>query len=116
VDWARFAQQMASMARELLAQDSIDKTLARITASATELVEGCDAAGILVLHGNQVETLTPTHQFAIDSDRLQEQLGEGPCFDAAHTSTGERVFPIPDLTSEQQRWPAYAPTSSGWAA
>jgi transcriptional regulator with GAF, ATPase, and Fis domain len=109
VDWARFAQQLASMGRDLLAQDSTDKTLARITASATELVEGCDAAGILVLHGNQVETLAPTHQFAIDSDRLQEQLGEGPCFDAAHTSTGERVFRIPDLTSEQQRWPLYAP-------
>ncbi|MFF9243812.1 GAF and ANTAR domain-containing protein [Streptomyces sp. NPDC014776] len=82
MDWGRFAQQMASMARDLLAQDSLAATLERITASATELVDGCDAAGI---------------------------LGEGPCFDAAHSSHGERVFRISDLTSEQQRWPAYAP-------
>lgn len=35
--------------------------------------------------------------------------GEGPCFDAARTSRGERVFRISDLTDEHQRWPAYAP-------
>ncbi|MGW1726706.1 GAF and ANTAR domain-containing protein [Streptomyces sp. NPDC002306] len=109
VDWGRFAQQMASMARDLLAQDSVNATLERITASATELVEGCDAAGILVLHGKQVESLAPTHQLVVDSDRLQEQVEEGPCFDAARTSRGERVFRIADLTGEHQRWPAYAP-------
>ncbi|RSO22466.1 antitermination regulator [Streptomyces sp. WAC 06725] len=100
---------MASMARDLLAQDSVATTLERITASATELVDGCDAAGILVLHGTKVETLAPTHELVIDSHRLQEHLGEGPCFDAARSSRGERVFRIADLTGEQQRWPAYAP-------
>ncbi|MFJ9567532.1 GAF and ANTAR domain-containing protein [Streptomyces fuscichromogenes] len=109
MDWGRFAEQMASMARDLLAQDSVAATLERITASATELVEGCDAAGILVLHDSQAETLAPTHQLVIDSDRLQQALGEGPCYDAARTSQGERVFRIADLTAEQQRWPAYGP-------
>lgn len=100
VDWGRFAQQMASMARDLLAQDSVTATLERITASATELVDGCDAAGILVLHDRHVETLAPTHQLVTDTDRLQERLGEGPCLDAARSSLGERVFRIADLTSE----------------
>ncbi|MGW0873379.1 GAF and ANTAR domain-containing protein [Streptomyces sp. NPDC002740] len=100
---------MASMARDLLAQNSVDDTLERITASATELVEGCDAAGILVLHDAKVETLAPTDELVVDSDRLQERLGEGPCFDAAHSARGERVFRIADLTGERQRWPAYAP-------
>ncbi|MET8170020.1 GAF and ANTAR domain-containing protein [Streptomyces sp. NPDC005329] len=109
MDWGRFGQQMASMARDLLAQDSVDDTLERITASATELVDGCDAAGILVLHDAKVETLAPTDQLVVDSDRLQERLGEGPCFDAAHSARGERVFRIADLTCERQRWPAYAP-------
>jgi hypothetical protein len=110
VDWGRFAQQMVSMARDLLAQESVDATLARITASATELVEGCDAAGILVLHEARVETLAPTDQLVIDNDQLQQRLGEGPCFDAARSSQGERVFCIADLTGEQQRWPAYSRT------
>ncbi|MFJ9346526.1 GAF and ANTAR domain-containing protein [Streptomyces sp. NPDC101237] len=100
---------MAAMARDLLAQDSVGGTLERITGSATELVEFCDAAGILVLHDRQAESVAPTHQLAVDSDRLQEHLGEGPCFDAARSSLGERVFRISDLTAEQQRWPAYAP-------
>ncbi|MFF5138987.1 GAF and ANTAR domain-containing protein [Streptomyces sp. NPDC013157] len=109
MDWGRFAEQLASMARDLLAHDSVDATLRRITASATELVDGCDAAGILVLHDSQVETLAPTDELVTDSDRLQQRLGEGPCFDAARTSQGQRVFRIADLTAEQQRWPTYAP-------
>ncbi|MFF3848258.1 ANTAR domain-containing protein [Streptomyces sp. NPDC002328] len=109
MDWGRFAEQMAAMARDLLAQESVDATLERITASATELVDGCDAAGILVLHGAEVESLAPTDRLVVDSDRLQEQLGEGPCFDAAHGAKGDRVFRIADFTDEQPHWPAYAP-------
>ena len=109
MDWAGFAQQMAAMARDLLAQESVDATLNRITGSATELVEGCEAAGILVLRGKEVQTLAPTHELVTDSDRLQERLSEGPCFDAARVKEGERVFRIPDFTREQPRWPAFAP-------
>lgn len=109
MDWGRFGQQMASMARDLLAQESVDATLKRITASATELVEGCDAAGILMLHGRKAETVAPTSKLVTDSDQLQERLAEGPCFDAARRSQGERVFRIADFTQEQPYWPAYAP-------
>ncbi|MFJ3666782.1 GAF and ANTAR domain-containing protein [Streptomyces sp. NPDC090106] len=109
MDWGRFAEQMASMARDLLAQDSVGGTLERITASAVELVEGCDAAGVLTLRGRKVESLAPTHQLVSDSDRLQGQLGEGPCFDAASNPHVERILRIADLTGEQKRWPAYAP-------
>ncbi|MFF9774060.1 ANTAR domain-containing protein [Streptomyces sp. NPDC013978] len=100
---------MAAMARDLLAQPSVDATLRRISTSAIELVEGCDAAGILVLRGTTVETLAPTDQLVVESDRLQERLREGPCFDAARDSEGERVFRISDLSAEQPRWPVYAP-------
>ncbi|MEW2306165.1 GAF and ANTAR domain-containing protein [Streptomyces sp. NPDC006655] len=109
MDWSLYGQRMAVMARDLLAQDSVDATLERITASAIELVEGCDAAGILVLHDSKVETLAPTHALVTDSDLLQQRLGEGPCFDAAHSSQGERVYRIPDLSAVQQRWPVFAP-------
>ncbi len=92
MEWRVFAQQMAFMARDLLAQHSVDATLEHITDSATKLVTGCDAAGILLLHGKRVETLAPTADLVVKSDQLQERLAEGPCFDAARTSTGERVF------------------------
>lgn len=92
MDWERFAKQMASMARDLLAQDPVDSTIARITSSATELVEGCDAAGILVINGTTVESLAPTEQPVVDSDLLQGRCGEGPCFDAARHLQTDRVF------------------------
>ncbi|MEU9646896.1 GAF and ANTAR domain-containing protein [Streptomyces sp. NPDC048188] len=108
-DWRGFAEQMASLARDLLAQESLDDTLERITASATELVEGCDAAGILILRGGQVQSLAPTEQVVVDSDDLQGRLGEGPCFDAARSSSGERQFRIADFRDEAERWPRYVP-------
>lgn len=94
MDWGRFVQQMASMARGLLAQESVAATLERITASATELVEGCDPAGILVLHDSTVETLARTHQLVIDSDQPQQHLGEGPCFDAAMRKRAATCGPL----------------------
>ncbi|MFF3906342.1 GAF and ANTAR domain-containing protein [Streptomyces sp. NPDC001848] len=112
MDWRTFAQQMASMARDLLAQDSVDATLERITASAIELVPGCDAAGILLLYGRRVQSLAPTEDLVLLSDQLQESLGEGPCFDAARIRDGERVFRIADLTQEHARWPGYAPRAA----
>ncbi|MFG2768116.1 GAF and ANTAR domain-containing protein [Streptomyces rubiginosohelvolus] len=112
MDWQRFAQGIAAMAHDLLEQESVAGTLERIAASATELVEGCDAAGILILRGDTVQTLAVTGPLAEESHRLQERLKEGPCFDAARRRDGERVFRIADMTGIQQRWPAFAPQAA----
>ncbi|MFG3164329.1 GAF and ANTAR domain-containing protein [Streptomyces sp. NPDC048232] len=109
MDWRGFAQQMASLARDLLAQESVNDTLERITGSATELVDGCDAAGILILRGRQVRSLAPTDQVVEESDALQERVGEGPCFDAAGTADGQRQYRIADFRDEARRWPKYVP-------
>ena len=106
MDWERFAEQMATMARDLLAQDSVDATLERITTCAVEIVEGCDAAGILVLHGTRVETLAPTDGLVVRSDQLQERLGEGPGFDAALRS--QPVYRIQDFAEPQEGWSGFA--------
>ncbi|WP_217169193.1 GAF and ANTAR domain-containing protein [Streptomyces sp. AC512_CC834] len=107
--WRGFAQQMASLARDLLAQESVNGTLERITASATELVEDCDAAGILILRGDRVQSLAPTDQVVVDSDALQGRVREGPCFDAARATVRQRQFRIADFTDEARRWPKYVP-------
>ncbi|MYU22983.1 GAF and ANTAR domain-containing protein [Streptomyces sp. SID8352] len=112
-EWRVFAQHMAALARDLLAQQSVSDTLERITRAAVELMEGCDAAGILVLRGGHVESLAPTEQVVVESDRLQERLREGPCFDAAHPETGERRFRIADFDDPATRWPRYVPEARG---
>ncbi|SCK14938.1 GAF and ANTAR domain-containing protein [Streptomyces sp. WMMB 322] len=109
MDWERFAAHMGAMARDLLEQGSVDTTLERITASATEIIEGCDAAGILIRKGARVHTLAPTGSLVVLSHELQERMEEGPCFDAAEPGNTERVYRIADLTAYQDRWPHYAP-------
>ncbi|MFJ9663493.1 GAF and ANTAR domain-containing protein [Streptomyces sp. NPDC101219] len=109
MDWRDFAQQMASMARNLLAESGLEPTLEEITESAVRLVPGCDAAGILVLEEGRARSLAPTDQLVVDSDRLQDRLREGPCFDVARPELDERVFRIPDFTAPPERWPAYVP-------
>ncbi|MFI9822559.1 GAF and ANTAR domain-containing protein [Streptomyces sp. NPDC052013] len=100
---------MASMARDLLAESTLDDTLKQITTSAVDLVEGCDAAGILVLQGRRVRSLAPTDPMVVDSDRLQERLQQGPCFDVARPETEDRVFRIVDFTVKNDRWSDFVP-------
>lgn len=96
---------LAQMARDLLAQDSVQATLDRIGAHAVALVDGCEAAGIMAVRNRRVDTLTATDHVSRASDRVQGELGEGPCFDAVRQQ--QQVYRIGDVTSREQRWPRY---------
>lgn len=109
MDWEMFATRMGAMARDLLKQSSVDTTLERITGSATEIIEGCDAAGVLIRTGSRVHTLAPTGGLVVLSHDLQERMEEGPCFDAARAGNTDRVYRIEDMTAYQDRWPRFAP-------
>ncbi|WP_329260410.1 GAF and ANTAR domain-containing protein [Streptomyces sp. NBC_01478] len=111
MDWQDFAQRMASMAVDLLGQESSDAALRRIVSSSVEIVEGCDSAGIVIRDNDTMRTLASTDGLAAESDRLQEHLGEGPCFDITRAKGGAHVFRIADLTEHQRRWPRYAPAA-----
>jgi transcriptional regulator with GAF, ATPase, and Fis domain len=113
MEWREFAEDMALLARNLLAQDSVQGTLDEIAASAVKLVEGCDAAGILAVRKGQAVTLSSYGDIVEESDRLQGALGEGPCFDLAHRPDDERVFRIADMTQPQPAWPRFAEAARG---
>jgi hypothetical protein len=100
------ATSLAQMARDLLAQETVQQTLDRVVAHAVALVGGCDAAGVLTLESGTPRTLAATHDLAVESDRLQAEIGEGPCLDS--TLRDERVYRIEDMATES-RWPCYAP-------
>ncbi|WP_244900796.1 GAF and ANTAR domain-containing protein [Streptomyces nanshensis] len=102
-----FAIRLADMARDLLAQDSVQKTLDRVVAHAVDLVDGCDAAGVMTIENGQVRTLATTDAGVQASDRIQGELSEGPCFDAAWKPN--QVYRIGDMTETVERWPRYAP-------
>jgi transcriptional regulator with GAF, ATPase, and Fis domain len=108
VEWREYAEQMALLARDLLAQDSVQVTLDAIAAAAVKLVEGCDAAGILAVRKGRAVTLAACGDMVHESDRLQGELGEGPCFDLARRRDGERVYRIADMNQPQPTWQRFA--------
>ncbi|MEU9227595.1 GAF and ANTAR domain-containing protein [Streptomyces massasporeus] len=108
MDWQKFAEEMALLARSLLRQDSVQQTLDEIAVSAVRLVDGCDAAGILAVRKGRAVTLASYGDMVEESDRRQGELGEGPCFDLARRADGDRVFRIVDMTQPQPGWPRYA--------
>ncbi|TQJ90923.1 GAF and ANTAR domain-containing protein [Streptomyces sp. SLBN-31] len=108
MEWRGFAEAMAVLARDLLAQDSVQGTLDEIAASAVKLVDGCDAAGILAVRKGRAVTVSACGEMVEEADRLQGELGEGPCFDLARHAGGERVYRIADMTQPQPTWPKFA--------
>lgn len=108
VDWRNYAEQMALLARDLLGQDSVQATLDQIVASAVTLIDGCTAAGILSVRKGRAVTLAACGDMVRESDRLQGELGEGPCFDLARSKDGERVYRIADLRQPQPTWERFA--------
>ncbi|MER6984181.1 GAF and ANTAR domain-containing protein [Streptomyces carpinensis] len=111
MDWREFAEEMARLARRLLAQESPQTTLDEIVSAAVELIDGCEAAGVLAVSKGRAVSLAVSEDMVRESDRLQGELGEGPCFDAARRVDGERVFRIADLSEPQPSWPRYAPAA-----
>lgn len=103
----KLATTLARMARDLLSRESVQQTLDRIVAYGIELVEGCDRAGIMVVRKGQVHTLAFSDEQARESDVIQGELGEGPCWDAARQ--GRESYLVPDMEADADRWPRYGP-------
>jgi GAF domain-containing protein len=100
------ATDLARMARDLLAQESVQNTLDRIVGYALNLVDGCERAGIMVINRGKVHTPAASDDMARTSDRIQGELGEGPCFDAIRS--GQESFLIVDMAEDGGRWPRYS--------
>jgi GAF domain-containing protein len=99
------ALRMAELARSTSLR-KVDDVLADVTATAKELIEGVDLAGVLLVgKANSFETLASTSDLMFKLDELQMRYGEGPCVDAA---LDEIVVRTDDFRNEP-RFPNYAP-------
>ncbi|MBQ0851533.1 GAF and ANTAR domain-containing protein [Streptomyces sp. NPDC057621] len=105
--WEQFAIAVAEMARDLLAQDSAQGTLDRVVEHAKVLIDGCDEAGILTVRQGEVHALAATSDVVRRSDRFQQDLREGPCFDAV--TDRQQIYAIEDLREPNKKWPRFAP-------
>jgi hypothetical protein len=102
----RVRQAMAELAKNLPAPFDVDKTLGALTQAACDTIDGADFASITIVHDDgRVETVGPTADVVAEADRIQAELREGPCFDAA---TQDESFVSEDLQADP-RWPRYGP-------
>jgi transcriptional regulator with GAF, ATPase, and Fis domain len=100
------ARRFAAMGRTLLGKRSVQEMLDGIVALAVDMVDGCDHAGVLTARRDGgVETAAVSDEVVRRSDALQEELREGPCYDALWE---EETFETADMARET-RWPRYSP-------
>jgi GAF domain-containing protein len=98
------ADSLAAVARELNAPRDLDSTLHAIVEAAARSLDGVDHAGISAGHaGGLVETMAATDEFVLKLDRLQYELGEGPCLHAIDVG---QVVTI-EHAQDDPRWPRF---------
>jgi GAF domain-containing protein len=100
------ASALAEAARTIHREETLEETLAAIAETARISVPGIDHAGIsIILPKGGIETKAATDAVVWEFDRLQYDLGEGPCLTAMH---GAPVVSVPHARHDQ-RWPAFMP-------
>jgi GAF domain-containing protein len=96
----------ASLAESLADVEGVTETIDQIVGFAVDSIGNDYGAITLVQSGGRTfETVGATHQSVVEADRMQYELHEGPCIDAA---TESKIVMSTSLASDQ-RWPAWSP-------
>jgi GAF domain-containing protein len=97
--------ELAAAAREMQ-DDSPEEAMRRAVMLATQIIPGCDAAGVCVVYrGDRIDTHATSTDALRDIDALQHELDEGPCLDALREDHTVRS----DDLSTDDRWPTWGP-------
>jgi len=100
------SERMAAAARELQDQHDTASTMKIAVALLVQNVEGCEAAGVALVHGKRkIDTPAASDDLVVIGNQLQSEVGEGPCLDAIWEH--ETVY-VPDLATDV-RWPHWGP-------
>lgn len=109
-DFVELESIFSRVAQDLFAPETVEATLQQIALLARQTVDGCDAAGILVIDRlGHASTVAASGELVGELDRLQIDADEGPCLDAARDGS---TYYAADLLDES-RWPTF---SAGAAA
>ena len=101
-----FNRELAAAARDMQDDNSSRQAMERAVVIATEILPGCDAAGVCVVYrGDRIDTHATSNDALRQVDALQHELDEGPCLDALQQL--ETVHSN-DL-SVDARWPQWGP-------
>jgi GAF domain-containing protein len=95
----------SEVALALFKAGTVGGTLQRIVDLAERAVDGCEAAGILLVDDDKVTTAAASSELVVVVDQMQIDAAEGPCLDA---STRRTTVYADDLIDDP-RWPTFAP-------
>lgn len=106
LDRARLdASEFTQLAEELFGADTPKETAERVVVLARAELDVDLASITMIRPGGRLETAAATDLVAIDTDKLQEELAEGPCVD---TSWRRQTLLSRDLRADS-RWPSWGP-------
>jgi hypothetical protein len=107
------AGHMVELTRSLLEAETVAGVLRRILLAAQILVPDADMASITLREPDgELRTPFQSDAVAIDLDRLQYQLGEGPCLAAADPA-GPAFASSGDLAADPG-WPEFGPAAASY--
>ena len=98
------AARFAELARALFATHSVQATLQAIVDLATDTIEGCDGAAVLLITRNEIVAGSWTNDIVRRVEAAEYTLGEGPCVDAIWTAP---TFESADLRDHLTQWPKF---------
>lgn len=99
------AAKFAEVARSLSGEPTVTKTLQRIVELAVETIDGCDAAGLLLVINGEIVAGAWSNELVHEIEKMEYEIGEGPCLDAI---LSRPTFESSDLRDEVSRWPTFA--------
>lgn len=99
----------ASLAETLADVEGVTETIDQIVSFAVEAIDTTYGGITLVKsNGRNFTTVGATHQSVVEADRIQYELREGPCVDAA----GDAKIVVSSYVATDERWPEWGPKAS----
>ena len=97
------AEKLATFAMQFHAEPGPVRTIEKVAQNARAALT-CHDAGVLLRAGGTLTTAAATSPRVVESDRIQRETGEGPCFAASQTA---ELFRVDDTTLDTP-WPEWA--------
>lgn len=101
-------RDVAQVASALFASGTLTGTLQEIVDLTERAIDGCDAAGVLLIEDGQTSIAAASNSGAVALSHLQAEIGEGPCLDAA----GQALIFYADDLLDDERWPTFGPAAA----
>jgi hypothetical protein len=106
-DLLQLSREFAGLAEEIAGPGDRGASLQRMVDLAVKSIAGCRYATVTVLRGRQSKLLAASDKVGEQLEQLQNELGEGPAFEAVRL---EQDIVVQDLAGES-RWPRFSELS-----